>query len=413
MDRFPVGFWNYTRIGAHPVSAAMVRDWDECGMTLAMGPEYVLPDDDAARTMRAILDECAARNIKVILWQDGCTFWHLHEHGEEYFRKNVGMALEAFGDHPAVFGLHCGDEPRGVHTEPAFRCVRIQKEMAPHWKPFLNLLPWHQNIHPGVHEKHWPDYLDTVCEQARPEILAYDCYYHMNPGEEGWEIYFKNLEHFSAAARRHNIIYWPTLMCTAHFNYRIPTEDDLRWQLGSALAWGARGIVWFFMYLRDKCHGVADNFRLAPINEFWERTETYRRLSYINRQFLNTTAPVLNVLAFKQAYNIGLTWGWGGYPFKADGRRVISATGPGPLIVSEFQHPDGADYVALTNNSNLNNVEATIAVRGRNPQLKQVGFAGQEFPGGARERGTDFTAATQWFAPGQMALFRVVDETPG
>lgn len=91
-------------------------------------------------------------------------------------------------------------------------------------------------------------------------------------------------------------------------------------------------------------------------------------------------------------------------------RRVISATGPGPLIVSEFRHPDGADYVALTNNSATDNIQATIAVRGRRPKLLQVGLQAQEQEIGG-ERGSDYATASQWFAPGQMALYRVVDET--
>ena len=138
----------------------------------------------------------------------------------------------------------------------------------------------------------------------------------------------------------------------------------------------------------------------------------FDRLSYINRQFLNTLAPALNVLRFKHAYNIGLNWGWGGYPFHGRNRRILSATAPGPLIVSEFSHPDGADYVALTNNSCNQNIQATLAVQGRKPILMQVGMQGHESPIRPSDRGDTFVAVSQWFAPGQMALFRVVDDKP-
>lgn len=412
MQRFPVGFWNYTFLDQHPVDASCVKDWDEAGMTVAMSPGYHLPNPEHAEKIRAILDECHRRRIKVILYQVGAMYWHLKESGEQRVREAVTLALREFGDHPAVLGLHCGDEPKKDDTDIAIRTVQIHKELAPHWQPFLNLFPWHQNIHPYVSDQHWPQYLDYLYEKARFDFYAYDCYYHMNPGEEGWEIYFKNLEHFSAAARRHNIEFWTTLLCTAHFNYRIPTEDDLRWQLHSALAWGAKGIVWFFFYLRYNGHGVFDNFRHAPINEFWQRTEMFDRLSYVNRQFLNTLAPVLNELRFKHAYNIGLNWGWGGYPFHGRDRRVLSATAPGPLIVSEFTHKDGTDYVAVTNNSCTQNIQATLAVRGCKPTLLQVGLQGKESPVSPSDRGDTFVAVSQWFAPGQMALYRVMDEKP-
>ena len=59
------------------------------------------------------------------------------------------------------------------------------------------------------------------------------------------------------------------------WNYRCPNEDDFRWQLNTAIAHGAKGILWFFFYMRYP----HDNARLSPIDEHWKRTETFQWLS--------------------------------------------------------------------------------------------------------------------------------------
>ena len=49
----------------------------------------------------------------------------------------------------------------------------------------------------------------------------------------------------------------------------------------TAVASGMKGILWFFVYMRTP----VSNYRLAPIDEFGERTETYTWMSRVNRHF--------------------------------------------------------------------------------------------------------------------------------
>jgi hypothetical protein len=71
------------------------------------------------------------------------------------------------------------------------------------------------------------------------------------------------------------------VLSVPHFVYRAPSYDDLRWQFNTSLASGAQGILWFFYYMREP-HG---NYRLAPIDENWDRTPAWHDLRRLHQDF--------------------------------------------------------------------------------------------------------------------------------
>lgn len=416
MKRFPIGFWNYTDIAKHRINhdpAACVKDWADAGMTFAMGPNYSSSPEDVGR-MRALLDAAAASDIRVILsHKDG--YWPaLTKNGEERYRRDFARAVTDLGSHPVVSGFHAGDEPGHAEFADACRAMRIQKELAPGLSPFLNLLPMYRGIDSRIGYSDWARYLDDYAAAAHPPLLCYDCYAQMNPDPEdegnywGYPMYFENLRTYWEAGRRNRLDYWTTLLSVGHFRYRCPTEDDLRWQLNTAVASGAKGILWFFFYMREP----HDNYRVAPIDEHWERTGTFGWLSRVCRTFLKWHAPVLLESELLAAWHVGKAWG--GWP-AFDGSGLVKAAESQhgvPLIVSHFRHAGGADYVAVVNNSQNRNTRATLVVRGDRPNLHRVGWEGAETAlvdscGNGAERGADYIKVGWWLAPGQMELFRV------
>jgi len=404
MPRFPIGFWNYSPIDVF--DASCVADWADAGMTLTMSPEFG-PSPDHTRRMREILDAAQARDIRVILGHEH-TYWpNLMRVGEETYCRQFRKALKDFGDHPAVFGFHVGDEPDTANFAPACRAVRLLKDMAPRLSPFLNLLPWHPGCEPRVGFTEWNAYLDAYAEAARPDFLCYDCYSQMNPGTEGWDMYFKNLREFHEAAQRHGIPYWTTLLSVGHFRYRCPREDDFRWQLNTAIAHGAKGILYFFFYMRQP----HENYRVSPVDEHWERTETYEWLSRVNRTFLNWHAPVVQELTLERVSHVGKAWG-GVAEHDGSGmvERAVSHCQT-PLVVSEFRHANGSRYVAVVNNSQTDSSPAELRVRGRKPRLHRVGWKACEEPAPSEDswkyEGRDDGCLVRcWLAPGQMELYR-------
>ena len=407
---FPIGFWNYCP--AEMLDASAVKDWAEAGMTLTMSPDFG-SDPAHEERIKAILDAAQERGIRIILCHRQGYWPHLTTAGEVLYRKNFAAALKTYGTHPAVFGFHVGDEPGVKEFADACRAMRIQKEMAPNLTPFCNLLPWHQGCEARIGSESWSAYLDDYVREARPDFLCYDCYSQMNPNPEtegGFEMYFRNLREYEEAGRRHGIPFWTTLLSVGHFRYRCPLEDHLRWQLNTALAHGAQGILYFFFYMRQP----SDNYRVAPIDEHGERTERYEWLSRVNRTFLRWTAPVVKELRLRTVRHSGQVWG-GVNRFDGSGRvsRAHSHHGT-PLIVSEFTRTGGGEYVMVVNNSQTDSTQAEIWVRGRQPALSRVGWEAREVPvtggdGWQAASGTDFVVVRPWLAPGQMELYRIAD----
>lgn len=412
-ERFPIGFWNHLDLDHdyHADPRRVVVDWADAGMTLAQSPFFDSQNGTHVGKILALLDEAQEREVRVIL-RDARTSWAvLTEEGEVAYRAAVTHAAESFAEHPAVWGFMVGDEP-GVDTfEDACRACRIVKAVAPDRTPFLNLLPWFVGVEPRVGYQRWSDYLDAYVERAQAELLSYDCYVQMNPDPQenaaGYEVYFANLREYQAASERHGIPWWTTLLSVGHFRYRCPQEDHLRWQLNTALAHGARGIMWYFFYMVNGHPHV--NYRLSPIDEHQERTETYHWLSRVCRTSLNWHMPLLQDLALKHVHHVGRAWG--GVPLLPEEGAGMVAGAHGhhglPLIVSEFVDAEGQTYLMVVNNSQDESELAHLQVRGNDPRLYQLQWAGAETAMPAEESGDGSVVVDAWLAPGQAELYRV------
>jgi len=408
-QQFPIGFWNYTPIDQQAPTA--VKDWTDAGMTLAMGPNFSL-NKKQIQKMGAILDAAAAAGIRVILCPETGDWPHLTKVGDDGYRRDFAAMVKALGSHPATFGFHVGDEPGRAEFADACRATRIQQELAPHLQPFLNLLPMYHGIESRIGHHNWDHYLDAYVAAARPPLLCYDCYTQLNPAPDGegfwgFEMYFANLCTYWKAAQRHDLDYWTTLLAVGHFRYRCPREDDLRWQINTAVAHGAKGLLWFFFYMRQP----QDNYRVAPIDEHGERTETFAWLSRVCRTFLKSHAPVLLDCRLMRSWHVGKSWG--GWPkFDGSGRVATASSSTGtPLIISEFKHVNGTEYIAVVNNSQQESTQAELMVRGCRPNLHRVGWLSQETSlidstGRGPEHGVDCIKVACWLAPGQMELYR-------
>jgi hypothetical protein len=403
---FPVGFANYRSIREQDASA--VAEWAAAGMTLAASPEFGAQPEDTER-MRAILDAAAAQGIRVILCHCDACWSYLTTHGEGAYRNKFAALVGEWGAHPAVFGFNVGDEPCGDDFSIACQAIRIQREIAPQLAPFCNLAPWWPGGEARVGYTERGAYLDAYARQARPPFLCYDFYAQMRPGIKGVDEYFTNLRYHWEAARRAGIPFWTVLLSVGHFDYRCPTEDDLRWQLNTAVAHGAKGVLWFHFYTLPP----HDNYRLAPIDEHGERTATFTALSRVNRTFLKWIGPTIVRLDLQSVNHVGTALG--GWPAFAGAGRVLKAQCETGLTLSEFADETGRPYLAVVNNSQRESAQAHLTIRGARPTLHRVSWESVEVPvtagdGWTAQRGGDQVLIHPWLAPGQLELYRIEDE---
>ncbi len=399
---FPVTFFNYCTIGSPGGRPESVKDWVECGITLGRTPGYSEGDD--TKPMLKLLDACGEAGIQAIVVDGRVSYGRHMQVGDDGLRKGMDAALKDFGDHPAVFGFDIGDEPAHKGIPSASRTAAIHREMAPHLSGFANLGPYGAGTAEWMGRRSFSGFLDEFCQQGTPPFLCFDVYTQMQKDEASLDTYFRCLKMYDDAAKRNGIPWWVTLLSVGHYKYLCPDEDAFRWQISTAVAHGAKGLAWFFLYMREP-HG---NYRVPPIDEHWERTETYEWLSRCQRSFNTMQAATLTQLTHKQVWHVGKRYG--DYPTQIDSEVVQGVRADYPVIISEFTGPAGEPYVMVVNNTFTDSGQAVITWHG-DPKVYRVGWEANEhlhrnyfdddWPGNPA------TQTGPWLCPGQMELFRV------
>ncbi|HOX37233.1 MAG TPA: hypothetical protein PL033_04520 [Candidatus Brocadiia bacterium] len=418
MARYPVSFWSYTNLGQHMkyMDEAEVEEWADAGFTVPQSPGYDPNNPEHVAHMRKMLDWAQARGMKLILG-DPRGYARKGPGGDgglipPDYADGIRKAVAQFGDHPALFGLHVGDEPDADMKEAFFECYRVQKEIAPKLHPFANLLPHFPGIELRAGTPGWPAYLDEFVKKSNADLISYDCYAQMNPGVDGWKDYYRNLRLYREAAQRNGVPFWNTTLSVGHFRYRCPNYDELRWQFNTTVCSGASGILWFFYYMRQP-HA---NYRLSPVDENWDRTETYYDIRRFQKDFHRHYGGLFLKIAPTRV-NFHPEEIGGGKVFTPN--ELVSVLSPDkkdhPLLLGEFADVEGRRYVMLVNNSMRGSVYATLKFPGKDVKVFSWNWDGKEYEGGAYSacdtvRGDDGLTISHWLAPGQEAVYRVDSE---
>lgn len=243
-----IGFWNYVTAGEIDAENS-VDDWKALGMNLAMSCEAETEED--REYLLKNLDAAAKRGFKIIVCDRRLRWKKLTENGEKKYRADVLDAVKTFASHPAFYAFHIGDEPGQEAWADMTAAVKIVREYA---RPFVNFFPffeedfdaWLKTNHDGYAEM-----LVKTVKETGLDVLCYDCYTQMfeHEREDGIENYFYNLNRFYKAAKDSGVDMWTTLLSVGHWRYRVPNEDDFRWQISTAA--GSRGKGDFVvLYLR-------------------------------------------------------------------------------------------------------------------------------------------------------------------
>lgn len=395
MAEYKMSFWNYVPIGKLNALQA-VNDWEKLGMNYPTSFRYD-PSQHSKKEFLKFLDMCQEKGMKVIVDDVRTDFRTYLKKGyvysKEEYRSGIQNAINDFGAHPAVFGFSIGDEPWNC-WDIAIDGMKTLNEFAPHLTHYVNLLPYWKNegdenndgLFTATGCRTVDEYKEAVIryiKESGAKMICYDCYAQCSyfQKEKYIDRYFTNLKLFSEAAQECGVELWTCLLSVAHMSLREPTEDDIRYQISTAVASGALGLVWFFMYER----GWDYSFRNAPFDLFYEKTRTYEYLSRQTRTFMQVFAPKLKGYKFVWAKHYKTCYG-GFEEFKFDDEitNIEYVENEEPLIITKFENENGEPLFAVTNNSNCN------------PTYVKITFGAGKFAG--KTKGV-------WYAPGQMLLW--------
>jgi hypothetical protein len=324
-EPFPLMAWDYVD------DAKTLKLMSDCGVNIVA---FVRPQ---------MLDACKKYKLKAIVFDESISG---DDYGKPYDAKladHLSALVKKVNKHPAVYGYHLKDEPVAPEFPALAQSVAKLKELAPGKWAYINL-------YPGMGAD-YDAYIEKFVETCKPTVLSYDNY---PLGEDGKFSYgfWVNIAQMREAALKHNLPFWNIILTAPHWNYRELTQADLRLQMYGSLVYGAKGISFYkFISASLPILKAPDlgNFRMAPLDQFGEKTTTWDWLRNINHQVQNI-GPTMLKLRSDDVYHIG-----GDLPDRnhRSTEKDLVKNIAGEFVVGDFTHEDGTRYVMIVN-KNLN-----------------------------------------------------------
>lgn len=363
-----------------PADLEQLRGIRDCGFNLA---GFVSPD---------ALDLAHEAGLKAIVSEGSTQVSDARAQLEdEEIKDRVQGLVDRVKGHPAVFGYYLRDEPSAAIFPGLARWAEAYREADPGALAYINLLPTYASP-AQLGTATYGEYLERFIDQVKPRFISYDHYALMDDGtlRDG---YFQNLEAVRRASLAAGIPFWNIVLSNAHFHYAEPTPAGLRFQLYTTLAYGGRGISYFTYFAPD-----VGNYRLAPVDQFGNRTPTWDMLRNVNLQ-IHQLAPVYLTLTSINVFHHG-----GEVPEGCSGDDTsvhLDAVSGGDLLVGEFTGPAGQPAVLIVNKD----LQSSTALDVRFKRAGRVQLV-SPYHGGL----VDFAGEQVWLAPGQGSLLLLEPE---
>lgn len=367
-DFFPILPWDLYHGWGRPMiergKGADLQSMADCNFNMA---GFVLPKD---------LRECRKLGLGAILAPSNPAYSNLQyiyewrKLSDAEIDRRVKRDIANAGSNRAIMGYFISDEP-GAQDFPALaKAVAAVRKYAPGKLAYINLFPDYAT--PGATAASqlgtatYTEYLERFVSEVHPQFISYDNYQveysHDLKDRSTAADYYHNLLEVRRVAQEHhlpclNIVAANQLIPAA----TIPSPANLAFQAYTTLAAGYRGVTWYTYY--------SQGYKYAPIDLAGKKTATWNYLQAINAQIMGL-APVMSRLESTGVFFTS--------PAPADnlpllpGRLVAEATCPAPLMIGEFQGPNGQAYVMVVNLSLESSAKFNLKTTQANAALKVV-----------------------------------------
>lgn len=359
-------FWNYLPLG-HIDAEFAVDNWKKLGINLAMSFVYD-PLTSKKEEMLSLLDECQKEGIRVLISDKRTVFTRLGEVSKEAFVKGLKEAYFDFGKHPATYGFFIGDEPDFEHVDDFIFAAKKVQEIMPNLTPFGNLLPYwsdkEETEKNGHSEEFYENLVHKMLSESHLPLIGFDhytqCYDSLMDQKKGIASFLYDLRMYQKVTSEHHIPFYASLLAISHWHYRAPDENDIRWQISTAFAHGARGILWFYFHQKSLDVGFGE----APfIGEKGIIGSAYDPILREQNRFIDNYKSLLDDLAFESIFyfskeNDSSFLSKEGVEIKAS-RKLLA------YLTSFNNVKDGRVYLMLTNGSQRYSNNFKVSLNGK------------------------------------------------
>lgn len=189
-------------------------------------------------------------------------------------------AAESFKDHPAIWGIDCGDEPSALDFKHYGKVMDSVNSRFENQFGYVNLYPNYatvavNNAQETVSQLGVPTYdkyIEDYCKYVGTDYICYDFYvYSCNVPRM-----YQNLITVADACTKTGRSMWIVLQVNSHKEEKFISENQLRYQAYTAMAFGAENIIWA-CYTKGWWHNQV-------LDSEGNKTEQYDKLKKINAE---------------------------------------------------------------------------------------------------------------------------------
>jgi hypothetical protein len=298
------------------------------------------------------LDYAAARGMQTLVRWEGD--WNFVRISAAAVDQAAATMAERYAARDGMFGYWLTDEP---HADEFPMLARAHQQLLandPYHVPYENLYPIYassEQLGRSDYDTYVRDYMATV----RPKVLCYDNYALTHSS------YYRNMEIIRKYAVQYNVPFWYVLLSSQHLGYPNPNEALLRWQVFSALAYGAKGISYYTYWCRE-----LDDYLNALVNKNGSLDAKYHQAKAINAE-LQVLGPILGRLKSRAVYHSEAP----AYTSGISGSGWVTSLSGGPAIIGELQGDSGR-YLMITNRDSSSARTFRVSVAGGTTGVARV-----------------------------------------
>ncbi len=189
-------------------------------------------------------------------------------------------AAASFVDHPAIWGIDVGDEPSALDFPYYGRVMDYVNRAFPGQFAYLNLYPNYASVSQNNAQETvnqlgtatYDEHIQKYCENVPMDYICYDFYlYSINVTK-----HYENLRVVANACRNTGRSMWIVLQVNSNKPAEWMSENNLRFQAYTSMAFGAENIIW-------ACY-TAGWWHNQVLDGEGNKTEQYDKLKKINAE---------------------------------------------------------------------------------------------------------------------------------
>jgi hypothetical protein len=314
-DRFAIGFW--VDPPADKDIDARYAEIAEANFTFVIGNFGAQAPEAIARQ----LELCSKYDLKALVGM-------------------AGLPPERLPEGPACWGYLVVDEPGVAAFAGLRKIVDAIRNARPGKLAYINLFPNYANAQ-QLGTPTYDEHVQRFVKEVDADVLSMDHYPLFRPDADGREGYCRNLEVMRRESLSAGVPFWNFFNTMPFGPHSDPTEAQIRWQIYTSLAHGAKGVM-YFCYWTPK--GGEFPKGGAIITADGRRTRHYEEAKRVNTAVKNL-GPTLMKLTSTGVYRVGP---------KDDSASVLKGSpirsiSEGDCLVGAFRHADGRRAVMLNN----------------------------------------------------------------